>query len=153
VLVVPIAASHRLVARGELGAVSISDKDRIQLAPSLNFFAGGTRSIRGYEYQSIGNEVEVLQDDGSSETFVVGGSRLITGSLEYQYYFNKTWRGAVFSDAGDAFDEGDIDLHYGAGFGVHYLTAVGAIKIEFARPLGDDDDSSWRWHINIGAEF
>jgi translocation and assembly module TamA len=152
VLVVPVTASHRLVARSALGAALIADSDRIQLAPSLNFFAGGTRSVRGYEYQSIGKEEEVLQGDGSSKTFVIGGSRLVTGSLEYQYYVNKTWRGAVFVDAGDAFDDDDIDLHYGAGFGVHYLTAVGAIKMEFARPLGDDD-SSWRWHINIGAEF
>ncbi len=152
VFVAPLAEGHRLVARSELGAVSISDKDRDQLAPSLNFFAGGSQSIRGYSYQSLGNEVEIPQDDGTVKTFVVGGERLLTGSLEYQYSINETWRSAVFFDAGDAFDEGDFDINYGVGVGVHYMTPVGAIKLELANPVGDDNPA-WRFHVNIGAEF
>jgi translocation and assembly module TamA len=152
VFVAALAEDHRLVLRGELGAVSIADKDRAQLAPSLNFFAGGSQSIRGYSYQSLGNEVDVEQDDGSIKTFVVGGARLLTASAEYQYSINETWRAAVFADAGDAFDEGEFDANYGVGFGVHYMTPVGAIKLELANPVGDDNPA-WRFHVNIGAEF
>ena len=152
VWVTSLAERQRLVARGQLGAVYISDKERDQLAPSLNFFAGGSQSIRGYSYQSLGNEVEVEQDDGSFRTFVVGGTRLVTASLEYQYIVNQNWRGAVFADAGDAFDEGDLDVNYGVGVGVHYLTPVGAIKMEIANPVGSDTPD-WRFHFNIGAEF
>jgi translocation and assembly module TamA len=152
VMVMSLAERQRLVARGELGAVYISDKDRDQLAPSLNFFAGGSQNIRGYSYQSLGNEVEVEQDDGTVRTFVVGGTRLVTASLEYQYLVNQNWRAAVFADAGDAFDEGDMDINYGVGFGVHYLTPVGAIKVEIANPVGSDTPD-WRFHFNIGAEF
>ena len=152
VFVASLAEDHRLVLRSELGAVAISDRDRAQLAPSLNFFAGGSQSIRGYSYQSLGNEVEVEQDDGTLKTFVVGGERLITGSAEYQYSINETWRAALFADAGDAFDEGEFDANYGVGVGVHYMTPVGAIKLELANPVGDDNPA-WRFHINIGAEF
>ncbi|MEH6581707.1 MAG: autotransporter assembly complex family protein [Halioglobus sp.] len=151
-LVVPLAPRHRLVSRAELGAVFIEPGDREDLAPSLSFFAGGSQSIRGFSYQSIGNEVELLRPDGTTGTFVVGGDRLVTVSLEYQYYFTDTWRGAVFADAGDAFDEGEFDGHYGAGFGVHYMSPVGAIRLELANDLSEDNPS-WRLHINIGAEF
>ena len=152
VFVASLAEDHRLVLRSELGAVAIADKDRDQLAPSLNFFAGGSQSIRGYSYQSLGNEVEIVQEDGTEKTFVVGGSRLLTGSVEYQYSVNETWRGAVFFDAGDAFDEGDFDANFGVGVGVHYMTPVGAVKLELANPVGDDNPA-WRFHVNIGAEF
>ena len=150
--VTPLAPRHRLVARAELGAVFLSDGDRVDLAPSLSFFAGGSQSIRGFAYQSIGNEVLLTDPEGNAGLFVVGGDRLLTASLEYQYYFNNSWRGAVFADGGDAFDEGEFDAHYGAGFGLHYMSPVGAIRLEVANDLSEDNPS-WRLHVNIGAEF
>ncbi len=150
--VATFAARHRLVTRAEIGAIFIQQDDRQDLAPSLGFFAGGSQSIRGFGYQSLGNEVQLVTRAGDLNTLTIGGDRLLTGSLEYQYYLNDSWRGAVFIDAGDAFDEGEFDLNYGAGFGLHYLTPVGAIKFELANSLSEDDPS-WRVHINIGAEF
>jgi len=146
------APLHRIVARSALGAVFVADEDRINLAPSLRFFAGGSQSIRAYGYQSIGNESKVLREDGSRQTVVVGGDRLVTAALEYQYYFKPTWRGAVFVDAGDAFDSSDFDLKVGPGFGIHYMSPVGAVRLEFANSVSDDDPS-WRMVLNIGAEF
>ena len=143
---------HRLVARTAMGAVFISDDDRVNLAPSLGFFAGGSQSIRGYGYQSIGNEIDTTREDGSKQTLVVGGDRLITATLEYQYYFTDTWRGAVFVDAGDAFDSTDFEVNVGPGFGIHYVSPVGAVRLEFANSASDDDPS-WRMVLNIGAEF
>jgi translocation and assembly module TamA len=143
---------HRVVLRSDLGAALVSDGDRDELAPSLNFFAGGSQSIRGFSYQSIGNEITVEDKNGEERTLVVGGERLATASAEYQYSFTPSWRGAVFLDGGDAFDEGEFDLNYGAGFGVHYVTQVGAIRLEFANPLSKDNPS-WRMHLAIGAEF
>ena len=147
-----LAEQHRRVVRAELGAVWVDEKDRGELAPSLNFFAGGGASVRGFAYQSLGNEVEVVGADGVERTLVVGGERLFTSSVEYQYYFNKTWRGAIFGDLGDAFDEGDFEANYSLGLGFHYMTPVGAVKIEFANSLSEDRPS-WRLHLNVGAEF
>lgn len=146
------AVDHRLVVRAALGAVFISKSDRINLAPSLGFFAGGSQSIRAFGYQSIGNEVKVTRDDGSDRNLVIGGDRLVTASVEYQYYFNPTWRGAIFVDGGDAFDSGDFDMNVGPGFGVHYISPVGAVRLEFANSASDDNPS-WRMVLNIGAEF
>jgi translocation and assembly module TamA len=146
------AQGHRLVARAELGAVGIANGDRENLAPSLSFFAGGSQSIRGFAYQSLGNEVVITRSDSTEKTITVGGDRLLTASIEYQYYWNDTWRSALFIDGGDAFDKGEFEANYGAGFGIHYLTPVGAIKIEFANGVSEDDPE-WRLHLNIGAEF
>ncbi len=143
---------HRLVGRTELGFADIDDEDRAQLAPSLNFFAGGSQSIRGFGYQSIGNEVRVTRANGQEKKLVVGGDRLIVLSAEYQYYFTDQWRGALFIDGGDAFDSGEFDWHYGAGFGIHYLSPVGAIRLEFGNSISEDNPD-WQLHLNVGAEF
>ena len=143
---------QRVVSRAQFGIVEIASGDRSQLAPSLNFFAGGTQSIRGYAYQSLGNEIVVDQGNGSTKTIVVGGDRLVVGSLEYQYYFSDTWRGALFVDGGDAFDEGEFDANYGVGFGVHYITPIGAVRVELANSVSDENPD-WYLHLSIGAEF
>ncbi|MCB1677301.1 MAG: outer membrane protein assembly factor [Halioglobus sp.] len=143
---------HRIVARVSAGIAETPTGGGDQLAPSLKFFAGGSQSIRGFSYNSVGDEVRVKQPDGSTRTLVVGGDRLLTGSLEYQYYVTDKWRGAVFFDAGDAFNEGDFNLNYAPGFGVHYLTPVGAIRFELANSLSERNPS-WQWHLTIGAEF
>ncbi|MEZ7997388.1 MAG: autotransporter assembly complex family protein [Halioglobus sp.] len=143
---------NRLVTRLDLGRVKIANGDRRDLAPSLAFFAGGSQSIRGYAYQSLGDELTVVEPNGETKTLVVGGDRLVIGSLEYQYYFTATWRGALFVDAGDAFDRGEFDAKVGAGFGVHYVTPVGAVRVELANSVSEDDPS-WRLVFAIGAEF
>lgn len=145
----------RAVARGEVGHLWSSSRQPQDLPPSLAFFAGGDNSIRGYGYQSVGREVAPrlldAQDEVAAKSLVVGGSRLLTGSLEVQRYFGERWRGALFVDAGDAFVD-DFETNIGVGFGVHYLSPVGALRVELANPV-TRDGGSWRLHINIGAEF
>ncbi len=143
---------HRFVGKLDLGAALVADGDEDELAPSLGYFAGGSQSIRGYGYQSIGNEIEITDEKGVEKSLVVGGTRLLVASLEYQYAFTDAWRGAVFVDGGDAFDEGNFDMNVGAGFGIHYVTAVGAIRLEIANPV-TEDDPKWRFHLAVGAEF
>ncbi len=147
-----LAPRHRLVGRLELGTALVADSDRAQLAPSLNFFAGGAQSLRGFDFQSIGNEIEVENDDGSISTIVVGGDKLAVASMEYQYDYNDRWRLALFSDFGDAFDTGEFESHYSLGFGLHFITLVGAIKAQIAYPLSEEDPA-WRFHLDIGAQF
>ena len=147
------AHRHRLVGRAELGALLLSDSGRQEkLAPSLNFFVGGSQSLRGFAYQSIGNDEQVILADGSQQLFTLGGERLALASIEYQYQFSPNWRAALFGDAGDAFDPGNYQHNYAAGVGLHYLTPVGAIKLELATPLSEENPG-WRIHLNIGAEF
>ena len=149
-----LGEAWRVVSRAEGGLLFSSSSRPDEIPPSLAFFAGGDNSIRGYGYQSVGRETERarLGEDIAGRALVVGGTRLLTGSLELQRYLTPTWRVAVFADAGDAFVGENFDLNVGVGIGVHYLSPVGALRFEIADPV-TSDDRDWRVHINIGAEF
>ncbi|WOJ94320.1 BamA/TamA family outer membrane protein [Congregibacter variabilis] len=144
----------RVVGRVEAGALWTSSDKPSELPPSLAFFAGGDSSIRGFAYQSVGREAtaEGFSSAQPNESLIVGGTRLLTGSLELQRYVTEKWRAAVFVDAGDAFDSGDFDARVGLGIGIHYLSPVGALRFEIANPVSESG-GSWRVHVNIGAEF
>jgi translocation and assembly module TamA len=142
----------RIVARASAGILWSNSDRPDDLPPSLAFFAGGDNSIRGFAYQSVGREVPLADRSGRTTNLVVGGTRLLTGSIEYQRYFRENWRFAAFVDGGDAFVEADFDFNAGVGIGIHYLTPVGAIRIEVAHPVTESGGSP-RLHINIGAEL
>ncbi|PKI16249.1 autotransporter assembly complex protein TamA [Colwellia sp. 12G3] len=148
-----LAANHRFVARAELGAIYV-DRDA-ELAPSLRFYAGGDQSIRGFSYQSIGSTIPSSSDPEQAVPIIVGSTRLMVASLEYQYYLNNKWRIALFSDGGSAANKGEFEPVYSFGTGLHYLSPVGAIKLDAAYGINDYDDKKnrWRLHINLGAEL
>jgi translocation and assembly module TamA len=148
------ADDWRVVARLDAGILFSSSEMPDEIPPSLAFFAGGDRSIRGYGYQSIGREIEsvVLGDQEDPRRLVVGGTRLLTGSVELQRYVTPTWRVALFADGGDAFVEDAFEMNVGVGLGLHYLSPAGALRFEIADPV-TSDDLGFRIHINIGAEF
>ena len=108
---------------------------------------GGDRSVRGYGYKKISPKNKYGK--------LVGGSRLVTGSLEYQYQVYPNWWGAVFTDTGLAADAYKAnELRYGAGFGVRWASPVGAIKFDIATPIRDKDNSkNIQFYIGLGAEI
>lgn len=146
---------HRLVTRAELGAIYI-DLDA-QIAPSLRFYAGGDQSIRGFDYQSIGTTIPSSEAPNKLNTdkpnqIVVGGTRIIVGSIEYQYYINEKWRVGLFTDGGSVTNKGEFNPVYSFGSGIHYITPVGAVKLDLAYGI-DGDKRSQRIHITLGAEL
>ncbi|WP_197414276.1 autotransporter assembly complex protein TamA [Lacimicrobium alkaliphilum] len=142
--------NHRLVIRGQAGANITGIDSSEDLAPSLRFFAGGDQSIRGFAYNSLGPTITVDTDDDTDDQKVVGGKMLAVASVEYQYYLNDNWRIALFTDAGNAFNRGDFELKQSVGTGLHWLSPVGAIRLEVA--YGIDEDNP-RFHISMGAEL
>lgn len=174
-LVKSLAEKHRLVSRAEFGAAYFEDRDLDKLPPSLRFYAGGDQSMRGFAYQSLGPSLPYIDQsaseqsgdteptDGSEpaepqeETVVyltTGGRYLAVGSLEYQYYVTPKWRVAAFTDFGNAFDDLDKTLEpaYSIGVGAHWLSPVGAIKIDVGYGVSEEDPP-WRLHISMGAEL
>jgi translocation and assembly module TamA len=137
-----LTASNRLIARGGFGTTSTRDFD--QLPTSFRFYTGGGQSVRGYAFQSLGP----TDADGQ----VVGASKLLTGSIEFEHSFNPKWGGAVFYDIGNAIDNFDDDLERGAGFGLRWRSPVGPVRIDLASAISRDD-KPWRLHINIGPDL
>lgn len=133
---------QRLLLRGQFGRTFTDEF--AELPPSLRFFAGGDRSIRGYGYQEVGPR---LGDE------VIGGKHLLTGSVEFERMFSEQWGGAVFVDAGDAFSDRDsFRVRTGVGAGVRWRSPVGLVRFDVAHGL-DQADNAVQIHINIGPDL
>ncbi|MBN7824179.1 autotransporter assembly complex protein TamA [Bowmanella dokdonensis] len=142
---------HRVVLRGQAG-INVTEEEGVEsLAPSLRFFAGGDQSIRGFDYNSLGPTTTVQTDDGPEQR-VIGGKMLAVASAEYQYYLYDDWRLAIFTDAGNAFNRDKFNPVQSVGTGVHWLSPVGAVRVEVAYGISEED-RPWRLHISMGAEL
>ncbi|AKJ41050.1 autotransporter assembly complex protein TamA [Pragia fontium] len=135
---------HRFIARGNLGWIETGEFTKVP--PSLRFFAGGDRSIRGYKYKSISPK--------DSDDKLTGASKLATGSLEYQYNVSGNWWAAAFADGGDAVNKlDDYTFKKGAGVGVRWASPIGPIKFDIAAPIGDKDEHGMQFYIGLGPEL
>jgi translocation and assembly module TamA len=132
----------RFITRAALGAMAVDNFDA--LPPELRFFAGGDRSLRGFDYQQIG--------ETNAAGGVIGGERLATASAEYEHYFHEDWGAAVFVDAGDAFTS-RFDVNVGAGVGVRWKSPVGLVRLDVAHALVTDLEKEWRIHVVIGPDL
>lgn len=139
-----LAADHRFVFRANLGWIETDNFS--QVPPSLRFFAGGDRSIRGYKYKSISPK--------DSNGQLLGASKLATGSLEYQYNVHDRWWGALFVDSGQAVRSfRDSEVKTGAGIGIRWASPVGPIKFDLARPVADKHHREIQFYIGLGPEL
>jgi len=130
----------RLILRGEWGSVLADTRDGIPT--DFLFRAGGDNSVRGYAYQSIGDPI------GNG---VASVRHLVTGSVEYNYFFDDKWGMAVFVDGGDAADTPDaLSPVYGYGVGARYRSPVGPINLDLAY---GEATGKFRLHFSLGLVF
>ncbi|PHM44508.1 membrane protein [Xenorhabdus mauleonii] len=135
---------HRFVMRADFGWIETNEFDKVP--PDLRFFAGGDRSVRGYQYQQISPK--------NNKGKLVGASKLVVGSLEYQYNVYGNWWGALFVDSGEAVDDiKKSNFKTGVGMGVRWASPVGPIKFDLARPIGDPNRNKTLFYIGLGAEL
>ena len=138
-------ADSRLIVRGEAGHTFTDEL--LDLPPSLRFYAGGDRSVRGYGWHEIGPRVDTDFGD-----YFTGAANVVTASVEYERYFKGPWGAAVFVDSGSAFDGRKPDMHTGVGVGLRWRSPVGPVRIDIARGL-KSPDSPFTIHLNIGADL
>jgi translocation and assembly module TamA len=140
----PAGRRNRLLTRLSFGAMAVDDFS--QLPPELRFFAGGDRSIRGFDYQELGS----TNDAG----LVIGGQYLATGSIEFERYFLEDWGAAIFVDGGDAWLKGGFNMNIGAGIGVRWRSPVGVVRVDFGKPIKHEvAGDSIRFHVSIGPDL
>ncbi len=113
---------NQLTLRGELG-YTLADS-RQQIPQDYLFRTGGTGTVRGYAYQSLGIR------EGSA---TVGGRYLAVASAELTHWLDDTWGIASFIDAGDAVDNlQDARLAVGYGLGARWRSPAGPIGVDIA---------------------
>ena len=119
----PLGRLDTLALRAELGATLADSRQGIP--QDYLFRAGGTGSVRGYSYQSLGAA------EGSA---TVGGRYLGVFSMEATHWLNADWGIAAFVDAGDAADRAsDLKLAVGYGLGVRWRSPAGPIGLDLAQ--------------------
>jgi translocation and assembly module TamA len=140
-----LGADNRLLVRGELGHTFTNAL--VDMPPSLRFYAGGARSIRGYSEREVGPRVET-----GGGLYSVGAKNVLTASVEGEHFFTADWGGAAFVDSGSAFNGTTPDWHTGVGVGVRWRSPVGLVRVDVARGL-DHPDSPFTVFLNIGTDL
>ncbi len=120
-----------------------------------NFFAGGIRSVRGFDDNTLGPR--------DSNNNPIGGSFLTVFNVEVLFPVpfmedSKSTRLSAFLDIGnvyenfDAFDAGD--LRYSVGLAGLWTSPLGPISLSFGFPLNSqDDDEEQKFQFAVGSFF
>jgi translocation and assembly module TamA len=136
-----------LALRGITGA--ILGASTFDLPPDQRLYAGGSGTVRGFRYQSIGP----LFPNGDP----IGGTAVDAATVEFRQRVGGNWGVVAFVDAGQASDEGvpfTGTLRVGAGTGVRYYTPVGVVRADFAVPLNrPPGGDSFGIYIGLGQAF
>ncbi len=143
----PIGDDTVLALRGKLGA--IQGATLADVPADERFYTGGSGSVRGFAYQSIGP-----QRNGDP----TGGRGVAEGSVELRHKFNEDYGAVAFVDAGSLTEESTPDFSQtsvGAGVGLRYYTAVGPIRFDIATPLNNQDQTADKvqFYISLGQAF
>ena len=137
-----------LVLAGRVRIGTIQGADLAEIAPSRRLYAGGGGSVRGFAFQSLGEQAP----EGSP----VGGRSLAEGSLEARYRFGD-YGLVAFIDAGQAWRETTpqlSDLRYGVGIGGRFYTNFGPVRLDVATPLGrKPGEARFNVYVSIGQAF
>jgi outer membrane protein insertion porin family len=120
-----------------------------------NFFAGGVRSVRGYEDNSLGPR--------DSQNDPIGGNFKTTGSAQILFpppflTESNAVRLSLFYDVGNVFagaeDWSANDLRMSFGLAAIWLSPVGPLAVSIAQPVNDKSgDNLQQFQFTLGAGF
>lgn len=125
------------------------------MPPDQRFYAGGSGTIRGYRYQSVGPQFSYA--DGSPTGIPEGGTTLSVGNLELRQRIGTNFGFVVFADGG-GISQSPIPFtgayRIGVGAGVRYYTSIGPIRFDLAFPTKrSPTDDRFEIYIGLGQAF
>jgi translocation and assembly module TamA len=119
------------------------------LPPDQRFYAGGSATVRGYRYQSVG--------PAFADRNPTGGTAVSTATVEFRQRILGNYGAVAFVDAGQVSANGvpfTDSWRIGAGIGVRYYTSIGPIRLDVAVPLNrEPGGDSFELYIGIGQAF
>ena len=119
---IPVAKNDSILLRAEAGQMFSESTEGIP--EDYLFRTGGSTTVRGYAYQSLG-----IQHPGG----VSGGRVMAVASAEYAHWFESNLGAALFVDVGDAADSWrKHSAKQGFGLGARYKTPAGPIALDLA---------------------
>ncbi len=151
----PIADDVTLLFNTNLG-YGKSYSGTTTLPPYENYYAGGSRSVRGYNSNRLGPRDPVTNNPlGGNKRIVTNLELLLPNPLAEN---SKSIRFSVFLDAGNVFSEEQNinlgDLRTALGAAIIWITPVGIMRFSWANTLNDkpgDDTKSFQF--TLGSTF
>jgi translocation and assembly module TamA len=123
--------------------------DVFGLPPDQRFYAGGSATVRGYRYQTLGPQFP----NGDP----TGGTAISAGSVELRQRILGNYGVVGFMDVGQVSLNGapfTSNWHAGAGVGARYYTPIGPIRFDVAVPLNRlPGGDPFEIYIGIGQAF
>jgi len=136
-----------VAVRGLLG--QIAGAGQFSLPPDQRFYAGGSTTVRGFRYQSVGPQFA----DGKP----TGGTAVGAGTVELRQRLLGNWGAAAFVDAGQVTASGAPlagTWRIGAGVGARYYTSIGPIRLDVAVPVNRaPGGDAFELYIGLGEAF
>jgi translocation and assembly module TamA len=136
-----------LAFRGLVG--SVQGASQFELPPDQRFYGGGSATIRGFKYQSVGP----LFPDRNP----MGGTAIDAGTIEYRQRFFDSFGAAVFVDGGQVSADNmpfSGTVRIGTGFGLRYYTPVGPVRVDIALPVNRPPGADkFEFYIGLGQSF
>jgi translocation and assembly module TamA len=136
-----------MALRGLVG--KIAGADVFSLPPDQRFYAGGSATVRGYRYQSVGPQFP----DGNP----TGGTAISAGTIEFRQRILESYGVVGFVDAGQVNAKGapfTSTWRVGAGVGFRYYTSIGPIRADIAVPLNKaPGGDAVEFYLGLGQAF
>jgi translocation and assembly module TamA len=129
-------------------AATILGASNLALPPDQRLYAGGSATVRGYTYQSLGPQFPDRKP--------VGAKSVDAATVEFRQRILNEWGAVAFLDAGQAGTGSPFTgkLYAGAGLGARYYTSIGAVRVDVARPLVKlPGGSAFQLYIGLGQAF
>lgn len=141
-------AGRSILALRAVGGLA-SGASQFSLPPDQRFYAGGSGTVRGFRYQSVG---PTFPDRNP-----IGGTAINAGSAEFRQRIGQSLGFAVFVDAGQVSQNVNplnATLRFGTGAGVRYYTPIGPIRLDFAVPINRlPGGDAFEIYIGLGQAF
>lgn len=129
--------------------------DTTELPPFERFFAGGSRSVRGFDGNSLGPKDSNGDPLGGNRRLVTNLEMLLPNPFSEQ---SNDVRMTAFVDGGYVWGPGEKldlgDMRYSAGIGLVWITPVGILRFSLAEALNEKPgDDTTAFQFTLGSSF
>ncbi len=144
-----LGANNRVVLAGRFQLGTVLGPDIQNISPDMLFYSGGSGTVRGQPFESLGVPIG---------TGTAGGRSFLGLSAEIRGHVTDKISLVGFFDYGavgiDQFVTDGSPTHSGAGLGLRYdVGGIGALRLDVAYPVEGTTSDGIQFYFGIGQAF